>query len=312
MSITLDSITYPNVSNLDSKHNKKHNESDGPPVHGPADIIGSGYGNMGAGIPLAFIIIVLIIIAYFTLFASLGNEIGSNSSGYGSSSSSSSTNNGNNSGIGLFLWGLFVILILLNGLSYIFSIDIIASIKNIFGPVTTIDIKAKEEPAPSGKSTINPRKKQVFHLSDNKYNYEDAKAICTAYDARLATYNELNQAYNEGADWCGYGWSDKQMALFPTQEEKWNKLQTIEGHENDCGRPGINGGFIDNPNVKFGINCYGVKPAITGEEAKQMQNEQLYPKTRKEKMFDKKVDYWRHNLKDVMVSPFNSDNWSVI
>lgn len=312
MSITLDSITYPNVSNLDSKHNKKHNESDGPPLHGPADIVGPEYGVIGTGIPLALIVIVLILIAYFTLFASLGNEIGTNSNGYGNGNS-----NGNgNSGIGLLLWGLFVILILLNGLSYIFSIDIVASIKNIFGPVTNIDIKAKEEHAPSGTSSTNPssfkKKQQVFHLSDNKYNYEDAKAICKAYDARLATYNELNQAYNEGADWCGYGWSDKQMALFPTQEERWNKLQKIEGHEHDCGRPGINGGFIDNPNVKFGINCYGVKPAITGEEAQQMQNEQLYPKTKKEIMFDKKVDYWRHNLKDVMVSPFNSDNWSVI
>ena len=47
-------------------------------------------------------------------------------------------------------------------------------------------------------------------------------------------------------------------------------------------------------------------------EAENMQNEQLYPKTKKEVMFDKKVDYWRSKLPDVMVSPFNSDNWSVI
>ena len=48
-----------------------------------------------------------------------------------------------------------------------------------------------------------------------------------------------------------------QLALFPTQYGKWERLQKIKGHENDCGRPGINGGYIDNPNVKFGINCYG-------------------------------------------------------
>jgi len=102
------------------------------------------------------------------------------------------------------------------------------------------------------------------------------------------------------------------MAFFPTQEEKWNKLQKIEGHEHDCGRPGINGGYIANPNVAFGVNCYGYKPAITNDEAEQMQNQQLYPKTNKEIMFDKKVDYWRSNLSDIMVSPFNSDNWSII
>ena len=304
MSISLDSITYPNISNLD--------KSDGPPVNGPPNIVDANNSNTGMDIPLAFIIIVIIIIAYFVLFSSLGNEssVMSGSNGMSGMSGMSGSNNGY---MGLFLWGLFVLLILLNGMSYIFSIDIIASIKNIFSPVTTIDIKAREEKVNGGAGGgILNRKKQVFHVSDNKYNYEDAKAICSAFDGRLATYNELNQAYNEGADWCGYGWSDKQMALFPTQEEKWQQLQKIDGHHNDCGRPGINGGFIDNPDVKFGINCYGVKPEISAMEAENMQNEQLYPKTKKEIMFDKKVDYWRSKLPDVMVSPFNIDNWSVI
>ena len=30
-----------------------------------------------------------------------------------------------------------------------------------------------------------------------------------------------------------------------------------------CGLPGINGGYIDNPNIRFGVNCYGYKPKIT-------------------------------------------------
>jgi hypothetical protein len=295
MSINLDSITYPNISSLDAS----------PPLNGPVNIIGGD--NSMTDIPLAFIVIIIIIIAYFVLFASLG------SNGV-SASESASNGNGN---IGLLLWGLFVLLILLNGMAYIFSIDVIASIKNIFSPVTTIDIKVRENSAngssSSGKQAgILNRKKQVFHVSDNKYNYEDAKAICSAYDARLASYNEINQAYNDGADWCGYGWSAEQMALFPTQEEKWQQLQKIDGHHNDCGRPGINGGFIDNPNVKFGINCFGIKPDINHMEAENMRNEQLYPKTKKEIMFDQKVDYWRTKLSDVMVSPFNSDNWSVV
>jgi len=299
MSISLDSITYPNLDM----------NTTGPPLNGPANIVGM---NNGTGIPLALIVIIIIIIAYFAVFSSLGNERYVDATSVSSSSSSSDSH------IGLFLWGLFVLLILLNGMAYIFSIDIIASIKNIFSPVTTIDIKAKDASGANGGASgganggILNKKKQVFHVSDNKYNYEDAKAICSAFDGRLATYNELNQAYNEGADWCGYGWSDKQMALFPTQEEKWQQLQKIDGHHNDCGRPGINGGFIDNPDVKFGINCYGVKPEISAMEAENMQNEQLYPKTKKEVMFDKKVDYWRSKLPDVMVSPFNSDNWSVI
>ena len=27
-----------------------------------------------------------------------------------------------------------------------------------------------------------------------------------------------------------------------------------------CGNPGINGGYFANPDLKFGVNCYGIKP----------------------------------------------------
>lgn len=294
MSISLDSITFPSIDINNS----------GPPVHGPANIVGLGQNtSMSTStytIPLALVVIVIIIIAYYILFSSLGS---------GEMSNGSSTNG---KLIELVIWGLFILLILLNGMSYIFNIDVIASIKNIFSPVTTIDIQAKAKGlTPSSENGLR-RQKEVFYVSDNKYNYEDAKAICSAYDAKLASYNELNDAYKQGADWCGYGWSEGQMALFPTQEEKWNTLQKIEGHQHDCGRPGINGGFIDNPNVQFGVNCYGYKPDISSKEAEQMQNQQLYPKTQKEIMFDKKVNHWKKKLSEIMISPFNSDNWSII
>ena len=303
MSISLDSITFPSISGLESDKNNS------PPVTGLENIGGNTNSFV---IPLAVVIIIVVIIAYYILFSSLGSDV------------TTSSSNQDSSTIQLFLWGLFILLILLNGMSYIFNLDVIASIKNIFSPVTTVDVHIKEkttdfsspgkeagnesepEPAPSSK------KEEVFHVSDNKYNYEDAKAICTAYDGRLANYNEINKAFNDGADWCSYGWSDNQMALFPTQEEKWNKLQTIDGHNHDCGRPGINGGYIDNPNVRFGVNCYGIKPKITNEQAERMQNQQIYPKNKKEIVFDKKVDYWRKKLTDIMVAPFNNQNWSIV
>ena len=71
------------------------------------------------------------------------------------------------------------------------------------------------------------------------------------------------------------------MALYPTQKKTWQTLQGIEGHEHDCGRPGINGGFIANPNVRFGINCFGYKPKITPEEQELMENTTPFPKTQK-------------------------------
>ena len=36
------------------------------------------------------------------------------------------------------------------------------------------------------------------------------------------------------------------MAYFPTQKDTWDKLQNNPNTKHACGRPGINGGFIDN------------------------------------------------------------------
>ena len=201
-------------------------------------------------------------------------------------------------------------------MTYIFNTDITASIKNLFSAQPEIDIVVDQEDGDmSGGDVPVPEiklSKQVFHIPDNKYNYENAKAICNAYGGRLASVKEMQEAYTKGADWCGYGWSDGQMALYPTQYDKWANLQKIKGHEHDCGRPGINGGYISNPNVNFGINCYGYKPKITQQEADAMKMAPQYPKTMREIEFDKRVDYWKDKLPAIEVSPFNHNNWSVI
>lgn len=104
-------------------------------------------------------------------------------------------------------------------------------------------------------------KKEVFHVANQDYTYEQAKCKCAAYGARLATKAEIIEAYNNGADWCTYGWSEGQTAYYPTQKCKWDELQRGDPkHRWDCGWPGVNGGFFANPNLKFGVNCYGVRP----------------------------------------------------
>ena len=108
----------------------------------------------------------------------------------------------------------------------------------------------------------------VFSKGKHFYNYEEAKAVCKAYNSDLASYDQIEEAYNNKGEWCSYGWSKGQNVYYPTQKGSYDKLQKIPGHENDCGRPGINGGYIGNENAKFGVNCYGYKPAITSEEQK--------------------------------------------
>jgi len=153
-------------------------------------------------------------------------------------------------------------------------------------------------------------KEEVFNISNNKYTYNDAKSICSAYNSRLATYKEVEDSYNAGGEWCNYGWSDNQLALFPTQESSYNKLQKIKGHENDCGRPGVNGGFIGNSEIHFGVNCYGVKPKPSQKDEDLMKARQIYPKSPKDIDLEKKVNYWKSNLDKVTLSAFNHDKWS--
>ena len=221
----------------------------------------------------------------------------------------------------IMLWGLFVFLILINGLQYFFQVDIKTSIRNLFTPIPEIDIAVTTPPDQltedqSGESgeTVPEimRKKQVFHIPDNKYTYNDAKAVCAAYGANLADYSQVESAYRDGGEWCGYGWSENQMALYPTQKTTWDGLQKIKGHEHDCGRPGVNGGFIGNENVRFGVNCYGFKPKITELERELMENERVYPITKKEQRFEKRVQELKQKLPDILVSPFNYDKWSQV
>ena len=272
--------------------------------------------------PVVVIILFGVVLIYIVVFMSLGNSNNSSNSNDSSSffNSDSSSSNSNSYGssssskiIIIIMIGLFIVLAIINGLQYFFGVNIIASLKNLFSNNPEIDIAVIEpkssQPSPVPEIRLRP---QVFNIPGNNYVYNDAKALCQAYGSRLATYQEVETAYNKGGEWCNYGWSDGQMALFPTQQKTYDELQKIPNHENDCGRPGINGGYMANPALKFGVNCYGYKPRMTSEEEELMQTLPPYPLTEKDIEFEKRVEYWKNKLTDILVSPFNHNNWSKI
>lgn len=249
--------------------------------------------------PMVFIIIILIVVSYYAFSSSLGT--GNQGVAFADSTKSGV--------FGVIIVAILVILILVNALQYFFSINVTAYVQGLFTPKTTVDIvvdQSNYQPSPVPEIKF---KKQVFNIPGNYYTYDNAKALCTAYGAELASYDQIEKAYNNGAEWCNYGWSANQLALFPTQKKTYDTLQKVSGHENDCGRPGVNGGYIANPNVKFGANCYGYKPKITNDEEELMKKSSPYPESAEDIAFQKKVDKMKNNLSQILVSPFNNDTW---
>lgn len=158
---------------------------------------------------------------------------------------------------------------------------------------------------------VLPGRQQVFNISKNSYTYYDAEPLCKALGAELATYEQVKQAYAQGADWCNYGWTKGQMAVYPTQQDTWEKLQSgPEDQRNSCGRPGLNGGFFDNPELRFGVNCYGVKPEQKDHDATAVASGVGAPLSPGALEVDKKVAKYRGEANSIAILPWNTQNWS--
>lgn len=184
------------------------------------------------------------------------------------------------------------------------------NVMNSTGPVTDIvdnrqEILGEKSPIYTPKS--DPLEPQVFNVSENLYNYKDAEAVCKVFNSELATIEQLVDAYTKGADWCNYGWLKGKLAYYPTQQETWDNLQKNDPHKrNMCGEPGLNGGdFSENPNMLFGVNCYGIKP-------QPRDNEKLKRTTLADtdlRTAQKVADLKKHKDK-ITILPFSDDKWS--
>jgi hypothetical protein len=102
------------------------------------------------------------------------------------------------------------------------------------------------------------------------------------------------------------------MAFFPTQKATWSELQKTEKHKNNCGRPGINGGYMANPHIKFGVNCFGKKPKASDSDlARMTAATQANPLTPEDLATNAKIKYWKDNAAQILtINGFNENKWS--
>ena len=207
-----------------------------------------------------------------------------------------------------FAWIYLSVLLITLFFKYVLKISIRDFLNKVFNSAWN---KGDELPEPDN----TPTNEEVFNISNNIYTYDDAQAACKSFNGRLATYDEVEKAYNDGGEWCNYGWSDNQSIYFPTQKKTWNDLQKTKNHKNDCGRPGVNGGFIANPNARFGVNCYGVKPKPSEKELQFMQisKTKVAPKTPEEIVSNLKVEFFKKHKDDFLrLNAFNGSKWSEV
>lgn len=144
---------------------------------------------------------------------------------------------------------------------------------------------------------------QVFHLPENVYTYDDAKIVCKSMGAELASLSQINEAQKKGANWCNYGWSKQQMALYPIQKDYWDNIQDDEALRKSCGFPGVNGGYFKNKKLLFGANCYGPKP-----QPKKAEGVLDYETSRQQQKDTQTFFSYKHDVP--RVAPFSYEKWS--
>jgi len=195
-------------------------------------------------------------------------------------------------------------------LGYSVQTNIVSEINPESGKITELTRAPKELNPPEQDSLVErilplpSERKEVFNVSENTYNYYDAEPLCKALGAELATYDQVKDAWEKGADWCNYGWVKGQMAVYPTQKGTYDSLQNgpADGRT-ACGTVGINGGHFDNPDLQYGVNCYGKKPDDLKSPTIEM------PQSAEMIEFNKKVNDFAEET-PMELLPFNGKKWS--
>lgn len=210
------------------------------------------------------------------------------------------------------MWIIFILLLISDFFMIFFNISLIDLLDDVFRNRELEITDSSGNNDSSGNRQSEPEN-EVFNVSNNLYTYQDAPEVCSLYGAKLATYEQIEEAYNKGGEWCNYGWSEGQLALFPTQKSSWSKLQGSEQTKNNCGRPGINGGYMENKNILFGVNCFGKKPAASKNDLAYMDanKEIVIPKSAQDSEVNEKIQMWKNNP-DIFLkmNPFNRDQWN--
>lgn len=146
---------------------------------------------------------------------------------------------------------------------------------------------------------MGDRKPEVFNIDKQYFKYDQAEKACNFFGGTLATEDELKKAYRKGAHWCNPGWVKGGKVMYPIQREYYNKFPKTVRDQNMCGPgPGVHE-KANIPNLEYGVNCIGIKPAP--DPSRIIMGVDEY----KEEDVQKKMD-----MSGVHVNPYSPKRWS--
>lgn len=140
--------------------------------------------------------------------------------------------------------------------------------------------------------------------NSEKYLKTDSVNVCEGLDSKLATYTQLLDASINGAKWEQYGW---------IKDDREGTNHVIDAYIPDNTKEkniiGPHAVIPDDPEPKFGVNCFGVKPDMDNE-----YKEQLHSKNNKEKEEEqrrlKEQQLFLNRVEHSDISPFQENKWS--
>jgi len=144
-------------------------------------------------------------------------------------------------------------------------------------------------------------KKEPFLINNNIFLKQDRSKVCKElFNSDVATKEQLNESFFNGANWCNYGWANDGNAYYPLQNET---------NDATCkGNIGLNGGTMEDKDYKLGVICYGVKP----DENKYTDLIKIKQNSSNCEADQKLLDNYRKQLENgnIKIAPFNNKSWS--
>jgi hypothetical protein len=71
----------------------------------------------------------------------------------------------------------------------------------------------------------------------------------------------------------------------------------------------LNGGYFDNPELKYGVTCVGKRPSQSQHDANAIMAGATRPLTQSGLEFDKKVQLFKEEAETMGILPFNKEHW---